>query len=67
LKISAKKGCFQRFEWEKTNFITSGPPRNILEKSPCVPPLWKNPSDAHPQNPEVEKHCRKMTIAELAF
>jgi len=35
-KISAKKGCFLSFEWEKTNFAIVGPPRKILEKSPSV-------------------------------
>jgi len=34
LKISAKKGCFLSFEWEKTNFTAFGPP-------------GKDPSDAH--------------------
>jgi len=40
LKISAKKGCFLSFEWEKANFTTFDPPRKILEKSPNSPP-WK--------------------------
>jgi len=30
LKISAKKGCFLNFEWEKTNFTTFGPWKKIL-------------------------------------
>jgi len=34
------QGCFLRFEWEKTNFTTFGPPRKILEKPLVVPP-WK--------------------------
>jgi len=46
LKISAKKGCFLRFQWKTTIFTTFGPPRQILEKSPGGP-LGKNPSDAH--------------------
>ena len=38
-----QKGCFLRFEWEKTNFTASGPPlETFLENPP-----WKNPSDAH--------------------
>jgi len=37
LKISAKKGCFLNFEWEKPNFTTFGLPR----KNPLVPPSWK--------------------------
>jgi len=39
LKISAKKGCFLSFEWDKINFTTFSPPRKILEKSPNTP--WK--------------------------
>jgi len=35
LKISAQKGCFLIFEWEKTNFTTFGrSPGKILEESP---------------------------------
>jgi len=46
LKFIAKKSCFLSFEWEKTNFITFGPPGKILKKSPSSPPR-KNLSDAH--------------------
>ena len=51
-KISAKKGCFLSFEWEKTNFTTFGPPRKILEK-PLMAPPGKNPSDAHVYNVRI--------------
>jgi len=46
LKISAKKGCFLSFEWEKTNFTTFAPPLEKFWKIPrCAP--GKNLSDAH--------------------
>jgi len=32
LKFSAKKGCFLRLEWEKSNFTTFGPPWKSLGK-----------------------------------
>jgi len=43
LKISAGKGCFLSFEWEKTNFTTFGSPfgKKILEKCPSAPPPGK--------------------------
>jgi len=37
LKISAKKGCFLSFEWEKTNFTTFSPPRKILPLEKILP------------------------------
>ena len=37
LKISAKKGCFRSFEWEKSNLTTFSPPTKILYKSPSAP------------------------------
>ena len=40
LKIIAKKRCVLDFEWEKTNFITFGPPLEKYWKNPLVTP-WK--------------------------
>jgi len=45
LKISAKKGCFLSFEWEKTSFTTFAIPLEKFWRNPLVP-RGKNPSDA---------------------
>ena len=47
LKISAKKGCFLSFEWQKTNFTTFGQHLKNILKNPLGPPPGKNPSEAH--------------------
>ena len=46
LKISAKKGCFLSFEWEKQISPLLAPCWKNLGKIPWCPP-GKNPSDAH--------------------
>ena len=47
LKISAKKGCFLSFEWEKLNFTTFFPLQNFSKNSLVHPletilptPMW---------------------------
>jgi len=41
LKISAKKGCFLNFEWEKKNFTTFVLPLKKFWKNPLVAPPWE--------------------------
>ena len=47
LKISANRGCFLGFDWEKTNFATFGHLIEKFWKNPLMAPPGKNSSDAH--------------------